>query len=93
MNITIQFGAIGPKISEQVSKLPLNRKPPMATMVTWDRLAAEICGLVIHGLLTDAERNRANKKLMAKIVREIRAVNEPKQSLLTSAATKTGGAK
>ena len=69
-DVGIMFGALAPKISEQLTQqgvtIPENRAK------AFDDLAWSLVLLHLHGLIPDSVRDNARKKLMKQIITEIR---------------------
>lgn len=63
---TICISALGPSISEQCQDLGLEAAGSMSLELT-DRISKGITIAHIHGMLTDAETERARKRLMKKL--------------------------
>jgi hypothetical protein len=60
------FGATCPPLWKQLGRKPSD---PMCSM--WQERADAITRLAVCGLLTEAERHRARKRLLARIVRNL----------------------
>lgn len=59
MKVEIVFGAMAPKLSTQIKGLPK----------LFDRLADAVILLSVQGILTDAEKVRAERRIIREIVR------------------------
>lgn len=66
MTLKLNIGALGPTIAEQLAARGYRTSMPAATL---DRYEHAIHLLRLHGLLTDAESDRAFKRL----IRELKA--------------------
>ena len=62
MKLKIELGALSPKLSVQLEGLL-----PPEKLAVFDGHATAITRLHIHGLISDAESDRARKRLMRKI--------------------------
>ena len=70
----IELGAMAPKISEQMAAMGLEQTGKSVELL--DRLAHSITLAMLHGCLTDAECEKARKRLVKQIkVRKIETPN------------------
>ncbi len=69
-DISIVFGALAPKISEQLTaqRVVISENRAKA----FDDLAWSLVLLHLHGLIPDSVRDSARKKMMKQIITEIR---------------------
>ena len=68
-NFSVEFGALAPKISEQLVKQGLNI--PENRVIAFDNVAHAIVLLHLHGIIPDSVRDSARKKLMTQISKEV----------------------
>jgi hypothetical protein len=71
--IDIHFGALAPALSEQIGHLIEDPK----TMEHLERDADAITRLVIRGLVSDREGERARDRLFKKIVKALKSGKQP----------------
>ena len=69
MQVALSFGALVPRISEQLSDQKLKAKTN--NIIHWQRDADAITRLIIGGLLTDAQARNARRKLLKRIVSNV----------------------
>ena len=69
----IELGAMSPKLSKQLAatKIPKDR------LKVLDKLADSRTWLYLHGILTDAESEKAAHRLIAKVQKELNGANIP----------------
>lgn len=65
--LNLAFGALCPLVSEQVRQQFPELKHDDAKLRFFDRSAENIVFLRIHSLITGAESNRANKRVMKQV--------------------------
>ena len=71
MKLGLTFGALAPSIKKQLAVSKLKAKT--LDMHLWQTDADEIARLLIRGLLTDSAGTNARRKLMRKILANVRA--------------------
>lgn len=67
MKVAITFGAMAPRISEQLESQGCAAKT--ADMVAWQRDAEAITRLSVRGLISEAAMTSARRKLLTDILR------------------------
>lgn len=64
------LGAMSDPIADQLARQGVSFPP--ARSIEWDRWSAAASRLAIHGIITQAERDRASRRIVKVIAREIR---------------------
>jgi hypothetical protein len=64
---TIELGAMSPKLSQQLDGLKVPRK----RLRVLDKLSESLTWCYLHHLITEAEHNRASRRLLAKVQDEV----------------------
>ena len=64
---TVELGAMSPKLSKQLVGLNV----PKDSLRILDKLAESVTWCYLHGLHTEAEHERASRKLLAKVQVEV----------------------
>lgn len=68
--ITLSFGAMAEPVADQLARQGISYPPGCSG--EWDRWIAATARLAVHGIITTAERNRAERRIMKAIIRDIR---------------------
>ena len=69
MKLSLAIGALSPRISEQVESQGLTLDSQEAAPL--QRLHESIVLLHVQGILSDAEKNKASKRLLKKVMRHV----------------------
>ncbi len=65
--MTVEFGALAPKMIAQLPDPKRNRRTWLGCCSTWQQDADAITRLSIHGLITESERDRSRQRLLKTI--------------------------
>lgn len=68
--LEIYFGALAPKVSEQIKAQGFSAEPDI--LEHWDKDAYAITRLHVRGCLSDAEVHKARRRLMRSITKKLR---------------------
>jgi hypothetical protein len=70
MDFTLSLGAMSEPVADQLARQGIGVPP--ARSVEWDRWVAAAARLAVHGIITATERERAHRRIMKAISRDLR---------------------